>query len=116
MIKSQTRTVVLAELEPGVVEGFEDAVDVVAALGSYLDNRQTRPDCLLDPGNVLVIVRVINSRENGSEKPVGISHAAGQRCAQSAMDYRSVIIPVGLGGKQPEVVVTLAELVDQVLA
>ena len=46
----------LAQLEPGVVEGLEDPVHVVAALCGDLDDRQARPDRLLDAGDVLVVV------------------------------------------------------------
>ena len=51
----------LAQLKAGVVQGLEDPVHVVAALGGDLDNRQSRPDRLLDTGDVLVIVWVIHA-------------------------------------------------------
>ena len=105
----------LAQLEPGVVQGLEDPVHVVAALGGDLDDRQSRPDRLLDAGDVLVVIWVVHAGEHGAEELVRLCHGTGRGRAGSTEDDRPVRVPVCLGGKQPQVIIALAELVDQVL-
>ena len=105
----------LAQLKPGVVQRLEDPVHVVAALGGDLDDRQSRPDRLLDAGDVLVVVWVIHAGEHGAEELVRLRHGTGRGRPRSAEDDRPVRVPVRLRGEQAEMVVALAELVDQVL-
>jgi hypothetical protein len=106
----------LAQLQPGVVQGLEDPVHVVAALGGDFDDRQPRPDRLLDAGDVLVVIGVIHAGEHGAEELVGLRHRTRGGRAGSTEDDRPVRVPVSLRGKQPQMVIALTELVDKVLA
>lgn len=106
----------LAELEPGVVQGLEDAVHVVPALGGHRHQRQPGGDGLLDAEHVLRGGGIGRLDQLAAEEGVGrCDTAAGDLFRERAADVRGELRPVRLGRQQPEVVTAVLPLVDQVL-
>ena len=97
-------------------EGLKDPVDVAAAFGGYLDDRQARANRLLDPGDRLAIIRFIDAGNCGEEEPARVTNSAGCSRSGCVEDERPIGVAVRLSRDKAEMIIALAELVDQIPA